>query len=117
MYVKRNTAGNIIAISAEPADGYEEVKDPESPELISFLDQLDEGVAEARGEVERLRASDAELARVLEDIISLLTDKGVIQFTELPRAAQEKLLQRKSLRQNIARLDLLADDDNESMLP
>ncbi len=117
MFIKRDSNGNISAVSATQESGFDEVVDAENPELRAFLNSIDGKASESSGEIKRLRASDAELARVLEDIINLLTDKGVIQFTELPEAAQQKLLQRKSLRRHIRHLDLVADDDSEQLLP
>lgn len=115
MYVKRDTKGRIMAVSTEAGAGFDEQVDPNDEGLRTFLDQINDESAEVSDQVQQLRESDAELTRVLEDIINLLTDKGVIQFTDLPEAAQEKLLQRKSLRKHIRRLDLIADDDNEDL--
>ncbi len=41
---------------------------------------------------------DAELIRVLEDLVHVLIDKGVIALTDLPPQAQAKLLKRKGFR-------------------
>ena len=60
-----------------------------------------------------LRASDLEVVRVLEDLIQVLIEKGVIQFTELPEPAQKKLLQRKRLRRSS---DLTLFDDDEGLI-
>jgi hypothetical protein len=56
-----------------------------------------------RDEVEPLPAqalseSDTAIARVLEDLIDILITRGVIQFTDLPEAAQDKLLNRRQTR-------------------
>ena len=61
-----------------------------------------------------LSESDVGLARVLEDVIDVLITRGVIQFTDLPEAAQAKLLERRETRANLSnRLQLLPmDDDN-----
>ena len=117
MFIKRDSNGNITAVSATQEPGFDEAVGAENLELQAFLNSIDGQPSDTSGEVKRLRDSDAELARVLEDIINLLTDKGVIQFTELPEAAQQKLLQRKSLRRHIRHLDLVADDDSEQLLP
>jgi hypothetical protein len=58
-----------------------------------------------------LKQSDADVVRVLNDLIELLIDKGVIQFTELPLEAQQKLLNRSQLRQNQHDLNLLEDEE------
>jgi len=57
-----------------------------------------------------LEQSDIELVRVLEDLVDVLTQKGVILFTELPEAAQQKLLRRKSARQ-VVQNSILNEDD------
>lgn len=117
VYVKRNSSGQIVAVSVEPRQGFEALLDPGDPELQAFQNTLADARQAGVTEADQLRSSDAELVRVVEDIINLLTDKGIIQFTELPPAAQHKLLQRKNLRRHIRHLDLLDDDEHGSVLP
>lgn len=117
MYVKRDDEGQIVAVSANPEPGFDEQLDPESSELKSFFELTSDVSSKSGDQIRQLRTSDVELARVVEDIINLLTDKGLIQFTELPEAAQQKLLQRKILRRDIRHLDLVADDDSDQMVP
>jgi len=64
-----------------------------------------------------LSQSDTSLVRVLEDLIDVLINRGVIQFTDLPEAAQAKLLERRETRANLSRrLQLLPTDaDNDLM--
>jgi len=113
MYVRRNNDGKIVAISATEQAQLSEHVDPDDAEVTEFLESLQ---AETSSQLSQLRSSDTELARVVEDVINLLTDKGVIQFTELPEAAQEKLLQRKSLRKGMSALDLVDEDNDDLML-
>ena len=48
---------------------------------------------------------------MLEDVVELLIDKGVILFTDLPDSAQEKMMRRQKLRSEMAgKLDLIGDD-------
>ena len=47
---------------------------------------------------ELLSQSDSSIARVLEDLVDVLITRGVIQFTDLPDAAQNKLLSRRQTR-------------------
>lgn len=63
--------------------------------------------------IEALAQSDAELARVTEDLVSVLVSKGVILFTDLPEAVQAKLLGREALRSKLhkANISLLSDDE------
>ena len=58
-----------------------------------------------------LQESDMWLVRVLEDLIDLLIDRDVIRFTDLPLPAQEKLMERRSLRQTLGALNLLGETD------
>ena len=51
------------------------------------------------------------LVRVLEDLIDLLIARDVVRFTDFPDAAQEKLLERRSMRHVIGALHLLDGSD------
>lgn len=46
----------------------------------------------------QVRESDQAMIRVLEDLIHALTDKGVLSITDLPEAAQAKLIGRSKAR-------------------
>ena len=65
--------------------------------------------------VTALSQTDTSLVRVLEDLIDVLITRGVIQFTDLPEAAQAKLLARRETRASLNnRLKLLPmDGDND----
>jgi hypothetical protein len=58
-----------------------------------------------------LSDSDAGLARVAEDLIDILINRGVIQFTDFPPAAQAKLLERRQTRATLSRRLQLLDDE------
>ena len=61
-----------------------------------------------------LSQTDTGLARVLEDLIDVLINRGLLQFTDLPEAAQAKLLERRQTRANlINHLQPLLDDDKD----
>lgn len=45
-----------------------------------------------------LTTTDKDMARIGEDLIDVLITKGVIQITDLPQNAQDKLAYRKTLR-------------------
>lgn len=62
--------------------------------------------------VNSLSQSDLALVRVIEDLIDTLIEKGLIQFTDLPAAAQAKLLSRRETRAALKDpLRLLPADD------
>lgn len=103
-FVKRDESGKIDAVSINESADFAEFLDAESAELEVFLEN-------ARPSADSLRESDSDLVRVLEDLIEMLTAKGVIMFTELPESAQQKILFRKRLRKDRTNaLDLLGDE-------
>lgn len=98
-YLKRDEQGQVVAVQFEAAAGWEEAP-VGSPELAEFMRRV-------AGEPSSLEQSDMRLVRVLEDLIELLIARDVIRFTDLPQPAQTKLLERRSLRQNLGALNLL----------
>ena len=106
MYIKRDANQQIIAISQENADGFDEWLDNDSPEIMAFINP---SLNKALQTNQLLRQNDEDFIRVLEDLINLLTHKGVIQFTELPEEVQTKLNERLRLRQGIHGLDGLSE--------
>jgi hypothetical protein len=101
-YVHRDSAGKLIAVSIEPLAGYESVS-PDLPELLEFEASL----MPLRS---RLRETDKDLVRVLDDLVNVLIDKNLIRFTDLPEAAQHKLIERRGLRESKSSLGLLGND-------
>lgn len=98
-FIKRDNQGHITEVNLAPGEGLVEVA-PGSPELLDFMRRM--GL-----EHSTLQQSDMRLVRVLEDLIDLLIDRDVIRFTDLPLPAQEKLMERRSMRQSLGALDLL----------
>ena len=49
-----------------------------------------------------LRESDSDMARIAEDLIATLISKGVIASSDLPKPAQDKLLERANLRKALS---------------
>lgn len=107
MFVKRDHQGRITAVSVQQDAEFDEFVETEAPELQQFL--------KSQISSSSLEESDADFIRVLDDLINLLTEKRLIQFTDLPMAAQKKLLARESLRQSVKKLNLLSDDENDTI--
>jgi hypothetical protein len=63
--------------------------------------------------LEKLAESDQALIRVVEDLVDTLIAKDLLRFTDLPEAAQAKLLKRRDLRRSVNALNLLQDDDSK----
>lgn len=105
MYVKRNQSGELIAISKQTSPEFTEQIANDAPELLQFLH------SEKSIEQLALEQTDQTMARVLEDVVNLLVEQGVIRFTDLPEAAQNKLLARRELRGKRQGIYLLDDGD------
>ena len=108
MYIKRNAQGDIELVSRETTPDCKEFLAPDSPELLDFLME-----DEARRGQAPFQASDLAFVRVLEDVIEVLMDKGVISFTDLPEPAQQKVMERQSLRRRLNGLSLVSGEDEE----
>ncbi|AKR44068.1 hypothetical protein [Methylophilus sp. TWE2] len=103
-YILKNNEGVIIAASPDTqvAADWLAVENTDT-EYLAFLDN----------ELKKhhtFRESDIQLARVLEDLISILIDRSLISYTDFPSAAQKRLNERQSLRHK-NKLSLLGDDD------
>ena len=103
-YILKNKEGAIIAASpdTQEAADWVEVENTDA----EYLDFLDNELKKHH----TFRESDIQLARVLEDLISILIDRSLISFTDFPSAAQKRLNERQSLRHK-NKLNLLGDDD------
>ena len=104
-FVGRNSQGEIVAVAAQSSAVTPEAIAPDDAELQLFVGTVTSPVAD-------LARSDQAMIRVVEDLISTLIDKSVIRFTDLPAAAQAKLMRRSSLRRSAHALTLM--DSNNS---
>lgn len=100
-YALRGIDGKIQAISQAVmlSEGWEELESDNK----EYLDYLDSAIKAE----DPFRESDIQLARVLEDLISLLIERDFIRFTDFPEQAQKRLIARQSLRMRNAKLNLL----------
>lgn len=102
-FVKRNEAGDIIAVSKERTEEIAEECMLTAGELDAFLD--DHTASGYIGD------TDQAFVRVLEDVVELLIQKGVFMFTELPESAQKRVLERQRLRLELGdRLSLIENE-------
>lgn len=102
-FVLKNTQGEIVAASASGhLDGNWIQIEDNAKEYIDFLER-------SLAKSDPFRESDIHLARVLEDLITLMIERNMIRFTDLPPAAQKRLNDRESLRKQ-TQLSTLLDD-------
>ena len=106
LYIERDDAGNIISLHNKPEPGADEQKSIMDEEILEFLNEH----VDTDPRVQLLSLSDAGIIRILEDLISLHIGKNIILFTELPEEAQEKIRNRKRLREKIGPEHLMVDD-------
>jgi hypothetical protein len=108
LYAQRDESGKIISIFNRPREGAAEEVSHKSDEVIEFF--LD-GASEEETKT-FLSKTDLEMVRIVEDLIDLLMKKNLILLTDLPAAAQQKLISRKRIRENINdNAQLLIDED------
>lgn len=107
-YVERDAGGAIRRLSERPGPNALEFLAPDSPELQAFVART----ARSSELLESLRQTDADLVRVVEDLVDLLTAKGVIRPDELPEPVRRKLALRADLRRAYRDAPLLKFDDD-----
>ena len=105
-YVRRNAEGRIVALLAESAPDASESLPSNHMEVLAFLG--------ASGPSVEFGTLDADFVRVTEDLIQVLIEKGLLQFTDLPEEARRKLDERESFRNRRVHgaLDLLKGDES-----
>ncbi len=106
LYAERDNDGNIISLTSIKGSKAADVKSAVDDEVIEFLNKNDDASYLRL----LLNLSDSGVIRTLEDLINLLIDKKVIQFTELPEEAQKRIRERQKLRQKLFSNDLMVDD-------
>ena len=102
LYLVRGPDGTVQTVSRQALQDSTPVED-HAPEVVEFFNRN-----QARG----FNESDADFVRVLEDLIDTLITNNVIRHTDLPPAAQKKLMLRKGLRSRISgALDFMGNDE------
>jgi hypothetical protein len=106
LYVERTKDGKIVALHSSPHPQSGEEKSVMDEEILDFL----HNTVSADSRKLLLSLSDMGIIRLLEDLIDLLIQKNVIFFTELPEQAQERIKERKKLRETLTPQELMVDD-------
>lgn len=106
LYVERNEQGEIVVIRRDNHGEVCEMKEAMDEEILDFLREN----APQDSTLRNLAELDIKTIRIIDDVVELLIRKNLIMFSELPPAAQEKLLTRKRLRAFIQDSASLVDD-------
>jgi hypothetical protein len=112
-YVTRDREGRVVALHANRNGAAEEELAADDPDLLSFVGSHIR-LADIQSDLE---ASDLQLIRVIEDLIAVLIDNGILKMTDLPAAAQTKLAGRGKLRAQLDGLCDTAGEGDEVLLP
>lgn len=110
-YVQRDTQGQLVRVEAQAYAEATEALPADHPEIKDWL--ADRKLA---SNLKRLKQSDPEMIRVLDDLIQVLIDKGVIRVTDLPAAAQAKLMDRSQAREALGGLSHLVGEDEDGLI-
>lgn len=107
-YVRRDAHGALLSLHRAAEAGAAEWLDDDDPQVLAFVAPRDGFL--------RL---DADFIRVLEDLIDVLIDKHVINMTDLPEAARDKLAARRDHRRPspLAGLNLLGEAPEGEDIP
>lgn len=103
-YARRDALGNLLSLHRQAEADAQEFLNDDDPEVLAFFGQ---------GGETRFTELDADFVRVLEDLVDALVARNVINLTDLPMQARDKLYQRKGHRRETAlsRLNLLGETE------
>jgi hypothetical protein len=111
LYVKRDAWGNLQQVEAAPFEGM-------NGDLLADSEEAQAWLANQTLESSllQLEQSDLDMIRVLEDLITILIRKGVVRITDLPEAAQSKLVGRSKARDALGGLHRLINHDETGLI-
>jgi hypothetical protein len=111
-YVSRDGQGRVVGLFEQATESAAENLPASHPDVLDFLFR-DTG---AERNSARFLASDLAFIRVVEDLVAVLVEKRVIAFTDLPPAAQDKLLDRRSMRSYLSGVSGVFSGDGEAKI-
>ncbi|AXI59050.1 MULTISPECIES: tryptophan synthase subunit beta [Pseudomonas] len=110
-YVQRDAQGQLVRVEAAAWAEATETLPADHHEIQAWFAN-----AAVENSLKQLKQSDLEMIRVLDDLIQVLTQKGVIRVTDLPPAAQAKLMDRTQAREALGGLSQLIDDEETGLI-
>jgi hypothetical protein len=101
-YARRDPLGQLLSLHRQAEPDAQEYLSDDAPEVLAFLGHDADS---------RFTELDADFVRVLEDLVDALVARNVINLTDLPLRARDKLYQRKGHRRETAlsKLNLLGE--------
>ncbi|PAV46664.1 tryptophan synthase subunit beta [Pseudomonas sp. HAR-UPW-AIA-41] len=110
-YVQRDASGHLQRVEVAPFEGMSETLTAEAHEIQAWFANQD-----VESSLLQLKQSDLDMIRVVDDLVHLLIIKGVIRITDLPPAAQAKLLTRSQARESLGGLNRLINDEESGII-
>jgi len=114
-YIQRNNEQEIMAMYADPCYQGQEYLTHDNEEVLNFLrtQRSPNSMPGERHELMNvLSGSDMQSIRIIDDLVFLMVRQNLIRLTDLPSAAQNKLLARQQVRDHLGDLpDLLDQED------
>ena len=110
-YVQRDAQGLLLRVETQAFDGM-------SGEMAADSQEVQDWFANRQLEssLQQLQQSDLDMIRVLDDLINVLISKGVLRITDLPEAAQAKLVGRSKARDSLGGLHRLINEDEGGLI-
>jgi len=110
-YVQRDAQGQLVRIEAAAYAEATGTLPADDHEVQAWF--ANEAVEHS---LNQLRHSDIEMIRVLDDLIQVLAVKGILRITDLPPAAQAKLMDRTQARVALGGLSQLINDEETGLI-
>ncbi|SNR89679.1 tryptophan synthase subunit beta [Pseudomonas segetis] len=108
VYVQLDEKQRILRVEQEPFTSMTKTLPQDNPDVQAWL-----ASHALNNRLIDLQRSDLEMVRVLEDLVTVLVDRGVIRYTDLPEAARRKLHVRAEARATLDGLSGLLGDADE----
>lgn len=96
-YALLSPDGLIVSLHREPVAGGQFMP-PDHPRVQAFMGREEH--------LQSFASLDADLVRVLEDLVDVLITRNIIRITDLPAEAQQKLFDRKHFRERLGQHSL-----------
>ena len=110
-YVQRDAQGVLTRVEAAAYAEATETLPADNHEIQAWFAN-----AAVENSLKQLKQSDFEMIRVLDDLIQVLTSTGVIRVTDLPEAAQDKLMDRTQAREALGGWSQLIDEGEGGLI-
>ena len=107
-YVTRDENNSIIGISDRQTPDAREFLPNTDPEVMQYLRGA--GPDSMRDHLSR---TDLDMSRITEDLIDVLIQRNILNFTDFPVEAQKKLMARQRLRSNLSALTSPVQDEDD----